>query len=114
MAIQSSCTRDLSLHKETVHDPCQFSSSQDILFHSRGHISTPGQSLDQFSAQLFQLLNANHVGNKEVYLIEDFNIDLLKTLLNFIDITTSCRLLPIVRLPIQLVLPLLHLRSMMT
>src|SRR6218665_1723114 len=86
MAIQFSCTRYSSLPTETVLDTYQLLYLW-FVHHKRsyfiaGAISRPtGQSLDQFNAQLFQLLNVIHIGNKEVYVIGDFSIDLLKPLL---------------------------------
>jgi len=64
----------ISLHVETVHDTYELL-CLCFLHHKRsyfiaGAIYQPaGQSLDQFIAQMFQLLNAFHIGNKEVYLI---------------------------------------------
>src|SRR6218665_1846051 len=54
----------------------------------------PGQSLIQFNFQWSELLNAFNIGNKEVYLLGDYNMDLLKNethrpSANFIDITSS-------------------------
>src|SRR6218665_2269861 len=69
-----------------------------------GPYRPPGQSSIQFNFQWSELLNAFNIGNKEVYLLGDYNMDLLKNethrpSANFIDITSSYHFLPVITRP---------------